>query len=427
MWPLYILQNDDAVLVCYYQALQDTSISSSHGYLWTVLGTIFKNQGAKSPMATSFKKAQKLTGKISPFIKDWHFIGPFVIGKMELDGDPLEAYAGIQNVSKYRYQKASVFYSELVPGGEIKWSIMKQASAQSTVQVKTSVNWNDLVSSIGSLGITEWQGWVVGELAVNEKDQNIMVQCLGVHTVYIDDILVAGDVYHREKYWYGVKLDQGLHTVYIRLRTKVLANFKCSFKIAKPDFEIFSPHFLPDLMDGYLFSGYLALPIANYHSTEFLKITKVSLQDVTPSNIDLNIEIVDEDIKIAPGQIFAVPVKLISSGSKVISQCTDTDDAELYFNIKFLTSSGIQTVPIALRCRKFRQSFLFTFVDHDGSIQHAAAIPPLKDCSGGLCPTLLTLHGTTISPQNQADSYKQMVDSEFQFGSQYAWLLAPTR
>ena len=414
--------------MCYIQALQDPNLSTAHGYLWTVLGTIYKNQGVKSPMATSFKQAQKVTGKLSPFIKEWHFIGPFVIGKMELDGDPLEAYAGIRNISKYRYQKAASLYSELVPGGEIKWMVIKQTTAQSLVQVKPTVNWNDLVSSLGSLGISEWQGWVVGELAINDKDQNVMVQCLGVHTLYIDDVPVTGDVYHREKYWYGVKLDQGLHTVYIRLRTKVVANFKCSFKIANPDFEVLPPHFLPDLMDGYLFSAYFPLPVANYHSSDFLKIIKVNLQDTLPSYADLDIELIGKNEEIAAGQIFPVSLKLSSSDTKVISHCTNTDDAvDLSFNLKVTTSAGVQSVQIALRCRKFRQSFLFTFVDHDGSIQHAAAVPPLQDFPGGLCPTLLTLHGTTISPQNQADSYKQMVNGEFQFGSQFAWLLAPTR
>ena len=66
-------------------------------------------------------------------------------------------------------------------------------------------------------------------------------------------------------------------------------------------------------------------------------------------------------------------------------------------------------------------------MDHDGSVQHASAIEPIGSCEGGECPTLLTLHGTTVPPQNQADSYKRMVGEKFQFGVQGMWLLAPTR
>ena len=416
------------MMLCYVQALQDSSLQSSHGHFWSVLGTIYKQQGAATQATTCFKHSQRISGKISPHIKEWHFIGPFVIGKMELDGNPVEACGGIRNVSKYRYQKSARFFSELVPGGEIKWRVEKPVSMDNTIHIKAGVDWNDLINAIGSLGITEWQGWVVGDLAVNDKDQNIAVQCLGVHTVYIDDIPITGDVYHREKYWYGVKLDQGLHTVYIRLRTKVAGKFKCSFRIAKPDFEVMSSHFMPDLMDGHMFSGYFSLPVANYHFTDFLKITKVTLQDVRPANLNLNIATVHKNEQIAPGQIYLVSFKLSSPDSKLIPHCTDTDfEGDVSFNLKFMTSSGAQSLSIALRCRKFGQSFLFTFLDHDGSVQHAAVIPPLQDCPGGLCPILLTLHGTTISPQNQADSYKQMVNGQFQFGSQYAWLLAPTR
>ena len=422
------LQDPDSIILCYLQALQDSSLQSSHGYLWSTLGTIYKQQGGVNQATTCFKHSQRIQGKITPYIKEWHFIGPFVIGKMELDGDPLEAYGGIRNASKYRYQKSARFYSELMPGGEIKWRVDKPYSSDNMVQITAGIDWNELVNAIGSLGITEWQGWVVGELAVNDKDQNVAVQCLGASTVYIDDIPITGDVYNREKYWYGVNLEQGLHTVYIRLRTKVAGKFKCSFRIARPDFEVMSSNFMPDLMDGHLFSGYFSLPVANYHSTDFLKITKVTLQDIRPSNLNLNIETVYKNEQIAPGQLYFIPFKLSSPDSKLIPQCTDTDSAgDVSFNLKFMTSSGQQSLSIALRCRKLRQSFLFTFLDHDSSVQHAAAIPPLQDCPGGLCLTLLTLHGTTISPQNQADSYKQMVNGEFKFGSQYSWLLAPTR
>lgn len=54
-------------------------------------------------------------------------------------------------------------------------------------------------------------------------------------------------------------------------------------------------------------------------------------------------------------------------------------------------------------------------------------IDVFQSCTTGVCPIVLTLHGTTISPQNQADSYKHMVNEKFQFGFPLAWTLAPTR
>ena len=105
-----------------------------------------------------------------------------------------------------------------------------------------------------------FQGWLVGEFAVNADDQNILLRCLGVHTIYINDNPVTGDVYHRDNFWFGINLDKGVHTMYIRLRTKVAANVQCQLKLAASKFEVLKPHFLPDLYDGYLFSGYVAVP-----------------------------------------------------------------------------------------------------------------------------------------------------------------------
>ena len=64
------------------------------------------------------------------------------------------------------------------------------------------------------------------------------------------------------------------------------------------------------------------------------------------------------------------------------------------------------------------ESFLFSFEDHDGSISIAAAVPPTrsrnvsstKECahdnsSSRLCPVVLSLHGTGVDVQMQADSY----------------------
>lgn len=88
-------KNDETIILCYLQALKDSNLAISHGYFWSVLGSLYKLQGAMTQASTCFKQAQKASGKVQRFIKEWQFIGPFVIGKMELDGDPLEAYGGI--------------------------------------------------------------------------------------------------------------------------------------------------------------------------------------------------------------------------------------------------------------------------------------------------------------------------------------------
>ncbi|XP_061173973.1 uncharacterized protein LOC133183060 [Saccostrea echinata] len=399
------------VLPCYIDALLE---NPKDWKKWTILGDLYERDSKTTQASFCFKLASKLKGPLNTYIDDWSFIGPFVIGKIEWDGDPLEAYGGIRNVSKYRYRKGEHFYSELVKDAVIEWKTFKQNSGDNGIQISPTVQWNDLINSLGSVGITEWQGWLLGELYINERDQNVLIQCLGIHTVYIDDVPVASDVYHREKFWFGVHLSRGVHTVYIHLRTKVTATKKCTFQVDSSPVRVLEPQFLPDIINGYLFSKYISIPISNYHHSKWVKVTKISSAQVEVA--------LENPFNIAPGQTAHIPVKF-----NIENNISSKDCEQFHLTLKIITSEGVYSLPLRLRCRKSGQSFLFTFLDHDGSIQQAAAVEPIKQCDSKLCPVLLTLHGTTVPPQNQADSYKRMENGEYIFGVDRAWLLAPTR
>ncbi|KAK7493419.1 hypothetical protein BaRGS_00015319, partial [Batillaria attramentaria] len=414
-------EHSDKTLACIVRFLKD---NPSDGPFLTALGTVFEHKGKKfaSQANTVFKQAVKISGKFPSYIKDWHVIGPFVIGKTEFDGDPLEAVGGIHNVSRFRLESGVSYPSELLPHGKVQWIHTKQTAADQAVRVAPKVNWNDLVSSLGSLGITEWQGWAVGELLINQDDVTLLVQCLGVSTVFIDGVPLTGDVYHRERFWFAAGLARGVHLVTVKLRTKVQALFQCSFKAPpKEGFEVLEPQFQPDLYDGFLFSTYLSVPVTNYKSDKWLRITKIAVKDQSLGE-SLTAELFHNKFQVAPGQTRPIIVKLGSQNNQISTHCKDVD-----FSLVVKTSEGQSTLPLTLRCRKKRESFLFTFLDHDGSVQHGAAIEPIRSCLGGVCPVLLTLHGTTVPPQNQADSYKRMVDGDFKFGVKGMWVLAPTR
>lgn len=422
------LQHDKAI-ACHLKYLEEVDSGSlgnkANSWAWSSLGQIYLNQGhiKHGSLATScFKQAVKLGSKVDSFIKQWHFLGPFVIGKSEVDGDPVEALGGIHNASKQRFQKKTRYASELFPSGELTWKVYEQSRQQEYVQIQPQLNWNELVNSLGSTGITEWQGWVVGEFAVNENNLNIGVQCLGVHTVYIDGTPVTGDVYRREQFWSSVQLSKGIHKLYIRLRAKGVQVFQCQLNVAASTFDILKPHYLPDVYDGHLFSGLVSLPVSNLHSTRWLHIVKVTLQG-QPSETALSITKIDnKHFRIAPGQTRPVIFQLSTDDPKLLDSCN-----ELHLKLKITTSDEQVVYPVTLRCRQKGESFLFTFLDHDGSVQHAAAIEPLVWKDGGMSPVLLSLHGTTVPAQNQADSYKRMVGGKFVFGLDKAWVLAPTR
>eukprot|EP00058_Branchiostoma_floridae_P028050 XP_002613541.1 hypothetical protein BRAFLDRAFT_119810 [Branchiostoma floridae] len=342
---LRVNQKWEPATACLVQTLQ---ASSDDGWAWSQLGEVYDRQGEKKKASSCFQQAAKLTG-------------PFVIGKVEIDGDPVASWGGIANVSAARFNKKAVFYSELIQGGE---------SAGERLQVSPQVSWNDLVMSLGSMAITEWQGWMVGEFTVNDNDVKVLVQTLGVPTFYIDNIPVAGEVYHRDQYWFSVPLTRGIHTVYIKLRTKVTQQVTFNIKLAGSNvLEVLAPPYLPDLLDGTVLGHVIPLPIANHHPTHWIKNIRVSLvkQEGGPKGpkVSINQPELSRRFPLAPGQVRIYDV-YITTKEGVHMEQTSCQDMKLTLQVSG-SEGNSQVVTINLRCRTYGQSFVFTFLDHDGS------------------------------------------------------------
>lgn len=407
--------------LCHIQHLKD---HNDVDWAWSALGTLYLTTSDQSKASVCFKQAAKLVGKLATSAQNWQFIGPFPIGKAETDGDPLESFGGIRNVTRTRFLPEYHLISELVPGRYVSWTTLVPQSSKGYMTIAPNLPWGDLVNSLGSTGIMEWQGWAATEISVNVDSTNIAARCLGVHTIYVDGFPVTGDVYRRDHFRFGVQLSTGIHTVCVRVRAKGSLAFSCSFEASEVAFEVHAPHFLPDFVAGHLFSGFVALPVANLHHSRWLRNVRVSLDESLESS-SFRVKSETSEFAIAPGQIRPVSFQLQTIADDfVLSSC-----GELQLSVKVSTSEGSRSRQILLRCRLTSQSFLFTFLDHDGSVQHAAAVAPLDPCEGqsSICPVVLTLHGTTVPPQNQADSYKRMVNNDFVFGFSSAWVLAPTR
>ena len=197
----------------------------------------------------------------------------------------------------------------------------------------------------------------------------------------------------------SVPLLRGIHTLQLRLRSKGSFAFSCNIKLleTKHSFEVLSPSYLPDLVDGKLFSTFISIPISNLHGSHWLKVTKVSTMKESSSGLQFSAKLTAQDkaFAIAPGQVR--PIKILLEYKNGKEQLTDDgicSDVKLV--LKISSNKGPdRKFAINLRCRKRSHSFLFTFLDHDASVQHGAAIIPLTSCSSGICPVLLTLHGTS--------------------------------
>jgi len=370
---VYALKVAEAKL-CHIQHLKDHYDAD---WVWSGLGALYLTADDQSKASICFKQAAKLVGKLTTSAQNWQFIGPFPIGKAETDGDPVESFGGIQNISRTRFSPDYRLISELVPGSYVSWTTLPPKSSKGYITVAPNLPWGDLVNSLGSTGIMEWQGWAVTEISVNVESTNIAARCLGVHTVFVDGFPVTGDVYRRDHFRFGVRLHAGVHSVCVRLRAKGPLSFSCSFEVSQAAFELHAPHFLPDFVAGRLFSGFVALPVANLHHSRWLRNVRVSLEDSSDSS-SFRVKSETSEFAIAPGQIRFISFQL----QTVADDFVLPDCGRLELSVKVSSSEGSRSQPVVLRCRSVAQSFLFTFLDHDGSVQHAAAVAPMDRCAG---------------------------------------------
>ena len=188
-----------------------------------------------------------------------------------------------------------------------------------------------------------------------------------------------------------------MHSVLLRARAAGIMRFSCLLTPAdkEPLLKI-HPLAVPDLVDGRIFSNLLSIPISNHHPTKWLTISKLTVvsQNQGP-DISLRLH-KQQRPTIAPGQIHSVIATFTFKDNKQTLNSCPGKDTQAKLELK--SSDGLKYQrSFEIRCRASSGSFLFTFIDHDGSLQKAAAIFPIvkKDTdSVQTYPVLLTLHGS---------------------------------
>eukprot|EP00929_Paragymnodinium_shiwhaense_P102151 TRINITY_DN65337_c0_g1_i1.p1 TRINITY_DN65337_c0_g1~~TRINITY_DN65337_c0_g1_i1.p1 ORF type:complete len:939 (+),score=30.74 TRINITY_DN65337_c0_g1_i1:59-2875(+) len=363
-------------------------------------------------------------------VKKWQVLGPFVVGKNELDGEPwLTSNA-----------------TELLPG--VAKATPFAVDESGLVQVSWPVDWQSLVSGVGGHELLEWQALAIGTFQL-QKTSEIHISCSGIPAFTLDGVSpLVGDLYHAGFPSSSVKLEAGKHRLKIRLRGKVQARFGCNIEQANayPLDVIPGDSFtaVPDLVDSdetRLAGKYVALPVVSRVVRTDLEDSGLisSLQPVLlsqmPKKSDVSFALPKQalHLSLAPGQAARLPVRLAISGS---GACKGVSEHVLELAIRGkLRGEQIQSPSfrVRLKCRKPTQSIVFTFQDQDGSIQHAALVLPQSDsgepCAGKPCPVMVSLSGTSIPARDSADSYKVKLskDKDYRFGVSGFWLLAPTR
>lgn len=408
--------------------------------------------------------------------RTWHLLGPFVTGKTEFDGDPTVGCGGVAALLHDRQSCPS----ELVPGGAARWQTIK-ATPQGDVQAQFPTPWQDLHRSFGNVEVVEFQAWLVGHLTVRDPGR-VLLSCRGAHSLEVGGELVAGNVYARDDSLLqaAVTLQAGEHNITMRVRGKAVASVRCSARLAKPhSLHLGAPLSVPDVSVGTLpFGGLLALPVFNPSATALSNIRVL----MTPADARASatrassLAALDTPMRLAAGQTMPLPVRFALPSGTAPPAGSDADgcvrlrvrvealahDPSLPSVAEDMDGPGASaalyvsnTVTISLRCRRVTSSFVFAFIDHDGSVAHAAAIRPRDGCQpwtgefasratltsdmesaagsvgAARCPVLLALSGVGATASSMADAHKYIPggggDGAWRFGMRHAWVIAPQR
>jgi hypothetical protein len=396
--------------------------------------------------------------------------------------------------------------SDLLPnGGPVRWATLR-AAADGSVQISPQgIDWQSLLTQLGDTAVLEHQGWAVGTVDVGTTTR-VRLSCHGTTNVYLLEGRggaastfasspssnssfalrpLVGDIYGSGWAASTLTLAPGRHHIFVHVRAKVQTGFRCSADAvptaAAASLEVAAVRRSPDLMEGRLWGNVLSVVVSN-PGTEWLADVRCVVDG--PGLRASAEQPGPPGLRLAPGQFLVLPCRVeqvdasrplvcpkgaeggvdISVRATACAVARSGSDASSSASEQPHCKSPVHSRPAAalsqtLRCRTLSQSATMTFVDHDGSVQHASVIaplpfgslpPPSTTTKGGKgragrttrptgnltrtdelhgLPILLSLHGTGVSASSQADAHKVKPagSPDYVFGVEGFYVLAPSR
>jgi hypothetical protein len=183
-------------------------------------------------------------------VQHWAMLGPFPIGKGELDGDPTEQGQGGSRACASLFVHGggsssacadAVRLSELVEAATVKWKLLEAGAIEGAggvvdLSVDDVVGWQAVVNGLGGgHEVLEWQSLLVARLDV---DANVAVtmSCSGVASFNIDPVdhaqrtlgPFAGNPYFgADRAPVTFRLLEGAHVLRLRPRVKHRGQVRC--------------------------------------------------------------------------------------------------------------------------------------------------------------------------------------------------------
>ena len=190
------------------------------------------------------------------------YVGPFPVGKLELDADPALAYHYNDKKNNHKHLDIAIqillmpsktqYPSELAADkGYVTWKSIK-SNNNGDVHVIWKTNWHEIVNGVSNMAAYEFQGWARTTSYIKQSGR-YAINCNGVHTVYVRNDnstkLVAGDIYQTRVVQGIVELKTGPMGIIIPLKATGQMQFTCTLKVVQGSLMVVGPRHVPDLVE----------------------------------------------------------------------------------------------------------------------------------------------------------------------------------
>ncbi|KAJ1564861.1 hypothetical protein HK096_005835, partial [Nowakowskiella sp. JEL0078] len=283
----------------------------------------------------------------------------------------------------------------------------------------------------------QWIGWAATNIEIDVSGTYIF-QVSGVTTYLLDNVRIRGDTYRANVAKFPVYLEAGLHSVIVPVSSYGKSNGSFITTLIKhvsgniPHIEN-NDFIVPDIVNGFLASSY----IVNGHILVDLFSIIITNGDTMKSIKEWKIDVIVK-LTATQNENFSIDLPELERGqSTSVSISIPQEIAKLQFEYCneqleiILKKNDYQSNPtkLSLRCRDFdNQSYRYTFLDSDSSVQKAAVMAPQFKNNYGFTstpfskgfPIIYTMHGASVEADSDA-----WTTSSYQF-QKYAWILFPS-
>eukprot|EP00808_Paulinella_micropora_P015883 g2716.t1 len=201
---------------------------------------------------------------VSATLPYFDFLGPFLIGKTEVDGDPVSSAVHNCTLSGILSRRAGCpkhFFSEIVPGGMVGWT--RVTTSNNVLHLGFPQHAQE-VRGLNKATALEMSGYAVSDFNITRAGMYLF-SLTAVHTFWLDGVMYMGDIYSHQTP-VPITLSKGTHSLWLRIRGRQQVQVACSIVRTGPrSKELLSLNAvgqLTDLVEGQLpLSGISYLPL----------------------------------------------------------------------------------------------------------------------------------------------------------------------